>query len=81
MTKLYKTYLFKDKDPIIDKLRTIIKDANIDIKELGNSCGVKETTLYSWLYGMTKRPQHASLKAVFNVLGCEWEPRKRRISK
>jgi transcriptional regulator with XRE-family HTH domain len=74
--QLYKSYVFKDKDPIIDKLRTIFRDEGLDIKTVAADSGVHETTIYAWLYGVTKRPQHASLKAVFNACGFTWEPKK-----
>jgi DNA-binding phage protein len=66
--------LFKDKDPIIDILRTIIKDHHI--KTVAEDSGVTETTIYSWLYGVTKRPQYATLNAVFNAMGYSLIPKQ-----
>jgi predicted transcriptional regulator len=78
MPQLYKSYMFKDKDPIIDKLRTAMADAGITIKEAAAQSGVPETTLWAWFYGMTRRPQHATLRAVFSAIGYRWEPEKAR---
>ena len=67
--KLYKSYSFKDKDPIIDKLRTVIQDESASYKEITEASGVSGTTLYNWFSGTTLRPQFASIMAVTRALG------------
>jgi transcriptional regulator with XRE-family HTH domain len=66
---LYRTYLFKNKDPIVDKMRTIIQDEQVSYKELEARSGVTASTLYGWFHGATKRPQHATAMAVIRALG------------
>ena len=65
---LYKTYSFKEKDPIIDKVRTIIQDQKLSYAEIERRTRVSPSTLYNWFSGPTKRPQHASIKAVIRSL-------------
>lgn len=67
--KLYKSYSFRDKDPIIDKLRTVIQDEGASYKDICEDSGVSGTTLYNWFSGTTLRPQFASIMAVTRALG------------
>lgn len=71
--KLYKSYSFKDKDPIIDRLRTVIQDEAATYKEIHENSGVSATTLYNWFSGTTLRPQFASIMAVTRSLGYDLE--------
>lgn len=76
--KLYKSYMFKDKDPIIDKMRTIVQDSGETYTEISNLSGVSANTLTNWFHGETRRPQFASLMAVARALGYDLEVVKRR---
>lgn len=67
--RLYKTYLFKDKDPIIDLLRTVIKQTGAEFGDIAVKSGVSENTIRRWFYGDTRRPQHASVVAVARAIG------------
>jgi DNA-binding phage protein len=67
--KLYKTYAFKDKDPIIDHLRTPVNGKSYS--KLSADSGVSTTTLSNWFYGATKRPQFATIAAVARAIGPE----------
>ena len=67
--KLYRSYSFKDKDPIIDRLRTVINDEKVSYKEIEERSGVKVGTLRGWFDGATKRPQFATTMAVARSLG------------
>ncbi len=60
----YRTYSFKDKDPIIDKLRTLVEDSGRSYKAISLGTGVSTTAMYNWFHGDTKRPQYASANAV-----------------
>lgn len=71
--KTYKTYLFRSKDPIIDSLRTIIQDQKVSYTYIENSSGVTAHTLRQWFGGKTKRPQHATVKAVAAALGYDYQ--------
>jgi len=64
----YRTYMFKDKDPIIDKLRTVVKESGETYEAIHATCGVTTGTLYNWFKGGTLRPQFATLMAVARAL-------------
>ena len=70
---LYKTYSFRTKDPVIDKLRTIKKDGGFKDTEIHERCGVSTGTLYNWFKGKTRRPQHAAIMAVARAMGYDYE--------
>lgn len=63
------TYLFKDKDPIIDKLRTAIEDEDMTYSEVAETAGISVQTIYNWFRGPTRRPQYATIVAVWRALG------------
>ena len=65
--KLYKSYNFVDKDPVIDKMRGMLKGRKYS--EVAAQSGVSATTLYNWFEGGTKRPQYATVIAVTRALG------------
>lgn len=70
---IYKTYSFRNKDPVIDKLRTIKKDEGFTDTEIHNISGISTTTLYNWFKGKTRRPQHAAIMAVAHAMGYEYQ--------
>lgn len=67
MLGTYHTYNFKDKDPLIDYIRTVIFEYGKSIKAISDESGVGATTIANWLYGDTKRPQAAPLNAVLRA--------------
>src|SRR5262245_16537743 len=68
----YKSYIFRDKDPVIDILRTAIKDSGLSYKAVHEESGVATGTLTAWFSGDTKRPQFATVNAVARGLGKEF---------
>lgn len=66
---IYKTYVFTDKDPMIDIVRTVIQDSGETMKKISEDSGVNKNTIAKWLYGETRRPQAASMNAVLRALG------------
>ena len=70
---LYKTYLFKDKDPVIDRLRTIINDEKVSYEDVHAKSGVSVATMRGWFGGKTRRPQHATIMAVARSLGYDYK--------
>ena len=68
----YKSYNFKEKDPIIDQLRTIIQDEDISYKHISFLSGVSTTCMYGWFNGVTRRPQHAPVMAIIRALGYDY---------
>jgi transcriptional regulator with XRE-family HTH domain len=67
--KLYKSYMFKDKDPIIDRMRTILSDEGLKASEACELSGISPTTLHNWFKGETRRPQFATVMALARSIG------------
>lgn len=70
---VYKSYNFKNKDPAIDELRTVIKDEGASYLQIQEASGVSSGTMYNWFHGQTRRPQHASIMAVARALGYDYQ--------
>lgn len=69
--RVYRTYNYIDKNPVIDKVRTLIQDEGL-IKKLAvvhEISGVSTSTLDNWFNGTTRSPQHATIAAVITSLG------------
>lgn len=68
---LYRTYRFIEKDPVIDKMRTLLSDEGLLQKRqiIHELAGVSVSTLDNWFDGDTRRPQHATIGAVTSALG------------
>lgn len=67
--RLYKSYNFVNKDPIIDAVRTARSDQNVSYRDVAEESGVSPTTLHNWEHGKTRRPQFATVSAVARALG------------
>ena len=72
MTNLYKSYLFRDKDPAIHAIHRVIRAKSLAYDDVARDSGVTVTTLRNWFYGATRRPQFATLQAVAKAIGLEW---------
>lgn len=70
--QIYKTYSFRTKDPIIDEIREIVKRDKWTYTEISEKTRVSTQTLYNWFDGTTRRPQHATIKAVVRGLGYDY---------
>lgn len=70
---VYRTYQFKDKDPVIDQIRTLLEDNGLTGKNktVHEISGVSQATLHNWFKGTTRRPQYATIAAVSSSLGYE----------
>jgi len=64
----YKSYSFRDKDPIIDALRTAVSDSRKSYTKLHTDSGVSVAAIRGWFTGKTKRPQFTTVAAV--ALAC-----------
>lgn len=73
----YKSYMFRDKDPVIDQVRTLVKDEGVNYTQVHARSGVSTTTLSNWFNGRTRRPQFATVQAVARGLGYSFELRRR----
>jgi transcriptional regulator with XRE-family HTH domain len=67
--RLYRSYNFVDKDPVIDKVRTLVARENISRAHLARLSGVSVNALTGWFDGKTQRPQYATIAAVTTSLG------------
>jgi hypothetical protein len=65
----YKSYLFIDKDPVIDALRGEISIQKIKLKQIADNGGPTYSTLHNWFSGNTRRPQFATVMATVRTLG------------
>ena len=73
--RVYRTYNYVDKNPVIDKVRTLVQDEGL-IRKLGvvhELSGVSTSTLDNWFNGTTRNPQHATIAAVITSLGYQEE--------
>jgi hypothetical protein len=75
-TPIYKTYMFKTKDPVIDQLRTMKKDMKLTDQAIHDASNVSTSTLNNWFKGITRRPQNATIEAVGRAMGAKrvWVP-------
>jgi DNA-binding phage protein len=65
--KIYDTYSFADKDPVIDRMRGPADEYTY--AELSRVSGVSATTIYNWFEGPTRRPSYAAVIAVMRAMG------------
>jgi len=76
---MYDTYRFKDKDPVIDIVRTCVDiyaaTNNMSfaqaIRSLNNTSGVSQSCMWNWFAGYTKYPRFATITAVVHATGRE----------
>jgi hypothetical protein len=78
---VYKTYLFRDKDPNIDKLRTIVQQSGLSRQEIHELSGVAVGTMKGWFDGKTLRPRFCGMQAVGRACGktldwVDYDPKK-----
>lgn len=69
-----KTYSFKDKDPVIDCMRTLVEIQaalqNItfyaELHNVSDGTGISMSCLHAWFSGPTMSPRHSYVAAVLN---------------
>jgi hypothetical protein len=82
--KLYRSYMFRSKDPVIDQLRTVVQDklkrnfSFSDLKQIEDDGGPTAGSMAKWFWGDTKRPQNSSIEAAGRSMGLMrvWVPLK-----
>ena len=79
--KLYSSYSFTEKDPIIDKVRTAMQSRDASYGHISDASGVSVSTLRNWFEGDTRRPQYATVAAALGGLGYELviHPREAKV--
>jgi hypothetical protein len=79
---IYKSYMFKTKDPVIDEMRTLLKEEGLlnraGFKTLHERGAATPGTYNKWFNGDTRRPQNAAVMATAHAAGYErkWVKRK-----
>lgn len=68
---VYPAYLFKDHDPVLDQVDTVIADSGMKLSGVAAVAHISPTTLTNWRMRKTKRPQFASVAAVVRAVGGE----------
>lgn len=78
--KVYRTYRFIDKDPVIDEIRTLVQDEGLmkKLEIVHQLSGVATATLDNWFNGETKSPQNRTICAVTSALGYKRSWQKER---
>lgn len=70
---IYKSYSFKDKDPVIDEMRTLFQKEGLftpkGFKAVHEAGAPTVGTFNKWFKGGTRRPQNAAVMATAKSLG------------
>lgn len=69
-----KSYMFRDKDPVIDQLRTLVKDEHKSLdysalKKVTDGGGPSVSCMAGWFFGDTRRPNNQTAEAAGRTLG------------
>lgn len=75
-TRGYRSYNFRDKDPIIDLVEKIFVDEGVKLSQVERDGGPKAATMKNWFAGKTHKPQFASVNAALRTIGYELVPSK-----
>lgn len=72
---LYRSYVFRDKDPVIDELRDLFKErfgkdvSNQAMTQVHAEGGPSITCMHAWFFGKTQRPQNPTIEAAGRAMG------------
>jgi transcriptional regulator with XRE-family HTH domain len=69
---LTRSYNFIDKDPEIDKFRTIYQKEHIKEDDLAALAGLSTSTVRNMFGGQTSRPQHATFAKMASAMNYEY---------
>jgi hypothetical protein len=84
MPPIYQSYVFKDKDPVIGELRSLLEDrfkrvlVGKDLRHVSSHGGPSVGAMRSWFWGKTRRPTNATIEAAGRSVGYERVWRRRR---
>lgn len=73
---VYRNYSFLNKDPVIDKMRTLIRDEGLKWHDAAKIADMSPATLDNWFKGSTRRPQFSSIASLTHSLGYSMEFRR-----
>ena len=79
---VWRAYVFRDKDPVIDELRTLVEDhfgervSSSQLRKIMEAGGPSQSCMAAWFFGSTMRPQSASVEAAGRAMGYRraWVP-------
>jgi hypothetical protein len=71
--RVLRTYRYIDKNPVIDKMRTVLQDEGLFTKLnlVHELSGISSSCLYGLFHGDTRNPQHRTVAGVMSSLGYE----------
>jgi|SRR5262245_22810068 len=80
--RAYTSYNFRDKAPVVDELRTAIRDAGMTYRQIHEESGVSLACLYHLFSGPTRCPNFATVARIAHACECDVKimPRARVIS-
>jgi hypothetical protein len=73
--RVYGSYLFKDKEPVIDETRTLFEDVfgerinNKMFSKIEEDGGPTTSCMRAWFFGDTKRPKNETIEAAGRAIG------------
>jgi hypothetical protein len=72
--KLYKSYMFRTKDPVIDELNTLISDKfgpinHKTLSDIERNGGPSVSCMSAWFFGATQRPTNPTIEAAGRAIG------------
>lgn len=65
----YRSYMFRDHDPVLDALDTLFTQADVGPKKLEELSGIRQETFRRWKRRQTKRPQYTTVAASVRAAG------------
>jgi hypothetical protein len=69
--KLYKSYNWRTKDPIIDAIFTGLDDAGMTINALAEGSNVAKGTIRNWRNGKVRTPKFMTSAAAIRAMGAD----------
>lgn len=77
MPPIYRSYVFRDKEPVIDMTRTLFEDVYGEkvnprmLRDVASKGGPSAGCMAAWFFGKTRRPANATIEAAGRALGHE----------
>jgi hypothetical protein len=71
--RVLRTYRYTDKNPVIDKMRTVLQDEGLfkHLTIVHEISGISTSCLHALFHGATRNPQHRTVAGVMTSLGYE----------
>jgi hypothetical protein len=71
--RVLRTYRYVDKNPVIDKMRTVLQDEGLfkKLQIVHEISGISSSCLHGLFHGATRNPQHRTVAGIMTSLGYE----------